>query len=98
LENDQTKTGEDLRKQAKFFKRTGQIHSSKSSAGQFREFLSLFCSRGKRINFYSMKECGDKAAAELTALVRAAAGTSRMSIARKPKSQGSKYRQKKTGL
>jgi hypothetical protein len=49
----------------------------------FENFFRFFVVEGKRINFYSMKECGDKAAAELTSLVRAAAGINRMSIARK---------------
>ena len=71
---------------------------AKHQLDNFENFFRFFVLEGKRMNFYSMKECGDKAAAELTSLVRAAAGTSRMSIARKPKGQGAKYRQKKTGL
>jgi len=39
------------------------------------------------MNFYSIKECGDKAAAELTSLARAAAGTNRRSIARRSKTR-----------
>jgi hypothetical protein len=51
----------------------------------FENFFHFYAVEGKRLNFYAMKECGDKAAAELTSLVRAAAGTNRMSIARKSK-------------
>jgi len=58
---------------------------AKHELDNFESFFRFYAVEGKKLNFYSMKECGDKAAAELTALVRAAAGTNRMSIARKSK-------------
>jgi hypothetical protein len=58
---------------------------TKYQLDNFENFFRFFVLEGKRMNFYAMKECGDKAAAELTSLVRAASGTSRMSIARKLK-------------
>jgi hypothetical protein len=58
---------------------------AKYQLDNFENFFRFFVIEDKRMNFYSIKECGDKAAAELTSLVRAAAGTNKRSIARKSK-------------
>src|SRR6185295_4255290 len=60
---------------------------AKYQLDNFENFFRFFVLEDKRMNFYSIKECGDKAAAELTSLVRAAAGTNKRSIARKSKNR-----------
>jgi len=60
---------------------------AKYQLDNFENFFRFFVIEGKRMNFYSIKECGDKAAAELTSLARAAAGTNRRSIARRSKTR-----------
>jgi hypothetical protein len=60
---------------------------AKYQLDNFENFFRFFVIEGKRMNFYSIKEWGDKAVAELTSLVRAAAGTNRRSIARRSKTR-----------